>query len=389
MIRPHVRVWIAEHNPNKDVQNDLLAVSRRVDTILEGLSSEIQKEIENMFSGKLKSINNSDRIFDLLEEVIDKYQKTESVPYRIKREDTQPLLTWKKVLSVLIAISVLFVVFQILVVRPKVETHSTVTTITTSVPEQETEVKKYSPLFTIVFSVTIPILIGLLIWQSVKKIKGDFSSKEYEGVKLTKWEKIAFVLLGLSALYALFWIYLHSNPVSAKDSFSQSVPEIQLTPTYSFEIVKATPTAVGAEKECLVSDKYPGKVRRWCNLISTYAQRHGLPPNLVAAVILQESKGNPNAVSYSGAVGLMQVMPRDGIAASFFCANGPCFSNRPSSQELLDPEYNIKYGSRMLADLVAKQGSLREVLKSYGPMNVGYYYADTVLGIYQRYGGGK
>jgi len=48
-----------------------------------------------------------------------------------------------------------------------------------------------------------------------------------------------------------------------------------------------------------------------------------LPEALIAAVILQESGGDPSAYSSSGAVGLMQVMPRDGIAAEFMCVNGP------------------------------------------------------------------
>jgi soluble lytic murein transglycosylase-like protein len=81
----------------------------------------------------------------------------------------------------------------------------------------------------------------------------------------------------------------------------------------------------------------------------------------------------------------MQIMPRDGLAASFMCLNGPCFSNRPSTDELKDPEFNVKYGTRMLASLVSRNGNFREALKSYGPMNVGYYYADKVLGIYERY----
>jgi hypothetical protein len=39
----------------------------------------------------------------------------------------------------------------------------------------------------------------------------------------------------------------------------------------------------------------------------------------------------------------------------------------------------------MLENLHAKFGNLRDALKSYGPMDVGYYYADLVLGIYQNY----
>jgi soluble lytic murein transglycosylase-like protein len=133
--------------------------------------------------------------------------------------------------------------------------------------------------------------------------------------------------------------------------------------------------------DCSISDTYPESVRQWCEDIERYAHENGLDPNLISALMLQESAGQPDAYSKSGAVGLMQVMPRDGKAASFMCPNGPCFANRPSMQELFDPKYNISYGSRMLAGLVQKYGDLREALKAYGPMDVGYYYADLVIGI--------
>ncbi len=139
--------------------------------------------------------------------------------------------------------------------------------------------------------------------------------------------------------------------------------------------------------DCRVSAAFPKKVRRWCSIITKYADKRGLPPDLVAAVMLQESGGNPEAFSHSGAVGLMQIMPRDGPASAFMCINGPCFASRPSQDELRDPEFNVSIGTRMLASLVRKHGSLREALKSYGPMDGGYYYADKVMGIYQNYGG--
>lgn len=137
--------------------------------------------------------------------------------------------------------------------------------------------------------------------------------------------------------------------------------------------------------ECLVNASYPGDVLQWCSLITDYAGKQGLDPNLVAAVMMQESAGNPDAYSKSGAVGLMQVMPRDGLASGFMCVNGPCFSARPSMDELFDPEFNIAYGTRMLAGLINKQGSVREALRSYGPMNMGYRYADIILDIYNRH----
>lgn len=137
---------------------------------------------------------------------------------------------------------------------------------------------------------------------------------------------------------------------------------------------------------CGVSQKYPDNILQWCEEITKYASEFNLSPDLVAAVILQESGGKPLAYSHSGAVGLMQVMPRDGLAASFMCKNGPCFQDRPTIEQLKDPLFNIHYGTRMLAKLLQRNGNIREALKAYGPMDVGYYYADIVLSHYQRYG---
>ena len=139
------------------------------------------------------------------------------------------------------------------------------------------------------------------------------------------------------------------------------------------------------DSKCKLSSDYPESIDQWCSQITYYSEQKNLDPDQIAAVMLQESGGNPTAYSTSGAVGLMQVMPRDGIASSFQCVNGPCFANRPSSRELQNPEFNVKYGTGMHAGLVSRHGDVREALRAYGPMDVGYYYADKVLGIYQAY----
>ena len=142
---------------------------------------------------------------------------------------------------------------------------------------------------------------------------------------------------------------------------------------------------VNSESGCKLSSTYPESIHQWCDQITYYSKQKNLDPDLIAAVMLQESGGDPTAFSKSGAVGLMQVMPRDGIASSFQCVNGPCFASRPSIQDLQNPDFNVEYGTGMLAGLVSKHGNVREALRSYGPMDVGYYYADKVLGIYQAY----
>lgn len=125
----------------------------------------------------------------------------------------------------------------------------------------------------------------------------------------------------------------------------------------------------------------PEAIQPWCIQIESAAKKYDVPAKLIAAVMMQESGGQPEVISSSGAVGLMQVMPSDGIAASFMCANGPCFASRPTTEELLDPVFNIDYGVKMLAGLLERYSNERDALKAYGPYNVEYYYADKVLAI--------
>jgi len=160
--------------------------------------------------------------------------------------------------------------------------------------------------------------------------------------------------------------------------------DVEITSPSPEQVSTPQPEITSAE-DCALSNRYPEKIQQWCAYIQHAAAEHQLDPNLIAAVMLQESGGNPDAYSRSGAVGLMQVMPRDGKAAEFMCVNGPCFANRPSMQELFDPQFNIEYGVRMLAGLIQRKGDVREALKSYGPMDAGYTYADKVLAIYQNY----
>jgi soluble lytic murein transglycosylase-like protein len=126
------------------------------------------------------------------------------------------------------------------------------------------------------------------------------------------------------------------------------------------------------------------KVRIWCDLIVRVAGEDSLDPFLIAAVIWQESRGDPIAMSpYPyGAVGLMQVMPRDGYAKDKMCEYGLCFADRPTIVELQDPETNVRHGCQMLADLISQKGSVREALFAYGPEDDGYVYADTVRWLY-------
>lgn len=165
-------------------------------------------------------------------------------------------------------------------------------------------------------------------------------------------------------------------------TFVEQLPAGSDQPAVQVNIVEDAPAA---EDGCSLSSTFPPAIQQWCSYLTQFSAEYGVEANLLASVMLQESGGNPQAYSKSGAVGLMQVMPKDGLAANFMCINGPCFASRPTSAELYDPAFNIQYGARMLSGLISKHGSLREALKAYGPMDMGYHYADLVLTIYEKY----
>jgi len=187
-----------------------------------------------------------------------------------------------------------------------------------------------------------------------------------------------FIFASMAVIFMTRLLYTPSVVVMAQSS-EETPPEAEV-------IGEVTAAEIEEEaSECAIPSSYPDNILQWCHPIMQYSAYYGLDPKLIAAVMLQESGGNPDAYSKSGAVGLMQVMPKDGMAAEFMCANGPCFSARPSMEELFDANFNIDFGVMMLSGLISKFGDVREALRAYGPMDSGYHYADLVLTIFENY----
>jgi soluble lytic murein transglycosylase-like protein len=128
-----------------------------------------------------------------------------------------------------------------------------------------------------------------------------------------------------------------------------------------------------------LSASWPAGVRQWAPIIERWAAQYAIDPDLIGAVVFVESAGNPNAVSRSGACGLMQVMARDTTAQY-----GRMFADRPTCAELKDPERNISWAVHYLAVLYERNGhDWRQALYRYGPVDRGYTYADLVLARWQ------
>lgn len=79
--------------------------------------------------------------------------------------------------------------------------------------------------------------------------------------------------------------------------------------------------------------EYSGLLSPYDELVRPIAEEAGVDWKLVIAVMAQESRFDPNAVSWAGAVGLMQILPR--------------FSPL-TEEELFDEEANIREGIRIL-----------------------------------------
>jgi hypothetical protein len=103
---------------------------------------------------------------------------------------------------------------------------------------------------------------------------------------------------------------------------------------------------------------YPG-LDNFDGLIIKAAYAHGVDPALIKAVVLAESGMNPQAVSRSGAQGLMQLMPATAAELGVFDA--------------FDPEQCIDGGTRYLRKMLDMfSGDTRLALAGYnaGPTRV-------------------
>lgn len=124
----------------------------------------------------------------------------------------------------------------------------------------------------------------------------------------------------------------------------------------------ATPSMVAAQPIVMQSG-VPGEVTvehitettgnpKYDEYIKQAAARNGIDPNLIVAVMRQESGFNSRALSYKGASGLMQLMP--GTARRFGVTN------------IYDPQQNIEGGARYLRFLLDQfNGDIQLVLAGY------------------------
>lgn len=114
---------------------------------------------------------------------------------------------------------------------------------------------------------------------------------------------------------------------------------------------------INVSTKTLEAEEYPLDYK---DIVEEAAEKYGVPKSVIFAVIKTESKFDPNAESYVGARGLMQLMKisyewidilRDPSGASW--------------DDLYKPEVNIDYGTFLLGYLYDEFGSWETVYAAY------------------------
>lgn len=109
-----------------------------------------------------------------------------------------------------------------------------------------------------------------------------------------------------------------------------------------------------AEDRILIVKTVQAETPKQKDYIEETAESYGISPKLVKAIIEVESGGDQNAVGDDGnSLGLMQIQPRYHA------------QRLKEGESLLDPKVNVKVGCEILSELIAKYGTLDEVLTVY------------------------
>ncbi|WP_459482661.1 transglycosylase SLT domain-containing protein [Clostridium saccharoperbutylacetonicum] len=195
--------------------------------------------------------------------------------------------------------------------------------------------------------------------------------------------------------------FLSSHPGfyvgSGDSSSSSSSTESENTSDSSVDINTSSASGTGGGDAVVgkLGSNYEVQMNNWDDKILTHSLKYNIDPNFVKAVMFMESRGNQTEGIGSNCVGLMQINRA---------------AHNLSQESLLDVDFNLDYGIKMLADFGQKYNyDMTKMLIAYNPgegfiksspeniqLNGGStlhmdYYINTIARVYGEClaGGGK
>lgn len=176
-------------------------------------------------------------------------------------------------------------------------------------------------------------------------------------------------------LAAVLWQPLPGPVASASSAPDPAPPTLAESPPAAPQVEPQAVTAPHVPSAAPVA--VPASLARWSDVVNQAAGECGIDPAILWAVMDIESDGRPELVSDAGAVGLMQVMPREA---------GPLFVNRPARAELLDPLANVRWSACHLKGLIDSYGPYDAFRRYYGlGGSKTEWYAATATDLARKY----
>lgn len=202
--------------------------------------------------------------------------------------------------------------------------------------------------------------------------------------KLESDDSIAFqtgVLLAFGGLPKHAEFYLEPQEIKYRDNLpiQFDISSLYLMcgdPGASFRVARQFRWLIPADARRKMP--FPVRTLLYPNAYSSHiyreAERNGIEPFLISAIIRQESIFNASIVSPAGAVGLMQIMPTTGetIAKDL----GATFT----TDSLCVPEFNVRFGAYYIRSLVKQfHGNIVLAIAAYngGPHNARRWYESN------------
>lgn len=203
------------------------------------------------------------------------------------------------------------------------------------------------------------------------------------------YERIASINMRMQQIQSRFGTSNTSfTPLSTTETGSmQPGGQVQNKSNLTFEQLLATLSGGSSTGYAQSPSKVPytGSEADFAGIVKDASTTYGVDEDLIRSVIRQESGFNPNAESYCGAMGLMQLMPE--TAADLGVKNPR------------DPRENIMGGVKYLKSLLDRfGGNITKALAAYnaGPGAVEQHggvppypetqnYVRSILGMYEDY----